>query len=84
MVAPRNMPDLSGYETPYLLLLVVGGQVGLPILVLTTFLSKRLHVHPALWNFWLTWVRYSTHLTRALSYICIRRSSIPSLIASCT
>jgi hypothetical protein len=52
-----NMPNLSGYEAFYLVMLVLGGQIGLPLLVSTAFFSKRVRVHPALWNFWITWVR---------------------------
>jgi hypothetical protein len=52
--------DLTPYEAPWLILHVLGGQIGLPILVLTALFSKKVHVHPTLINFWATWIIYST------------------------
>jgi hypothetical protein len=50
--------DLTPYESTWLILHVFGGQIALPILVLTALISKKVHAHPALINFWATWVRH--------------------------
>jgi len=39
----------------FLALHIAGGQVGLPIIILTFILSKNVHRHPTLINFCITW-----------------------------
>lgn len=53
--------DLQPYEPVWLVLHIAGGQVGLPALVLTFVLSRRLQIHPTLVNFCITWVRKFWH-----------------------
>ncbi|KIJ66283.1 hypothetical protein HYDPIDRAFT_174427 [Hydnomerulius pinastri MD-312] len=43
----------------YLALLITGGQVGLPIIVLTALTCKKLSWHPTLINLCTTWIIYS-------------------------
>jgi len=43
----------------YLVLHIVGGQVGLPIIIATLLTSKKVARHPTLVNFFCTWVIYS-------------------------
>ncbi|KAI0068130.1 hypothetical protein BV25DRAFT_523845 [Artomyces pyxidatus] len=53
-------PYSIGYLAPaFAALLILGGQVGLPILVLTCFISKRLHKHATIINFCITMIIYS-------------------------
>jgi hypothetical protein len=49
--------NLTPFEAPYLIVHVIGGQIGLPIIVLTAIFHKKIHLHPALVNFLTTWVR---------------------------
>lgn len=43
----------------YLVLLIAGGQVGLPLVIVTLLFSKKAIRHPTLINFFCTWVIYS-------------------------
>jgi hypothetical protein len=52
-------PDLGHLRTAYLVLHIIGGQVGLPIMVLTFLLCKNVSRHPTLVNFCITWIVYS-------------------------
>jgi len=43
----------------YLVLLIAGGQVGLPLVIVTLLFSKKAIRHPILINFFCTWIIYS-------------------------
>lgn len=43
----------------FVALQLAGGQVGMPIIILTYFLNKNVKRHPVLVNFWFTWMLYS-------------------------
>ncbi|KAF9225453.1 hypothetical protein BS17DRAFT_751217 [Gyrodon lividus] len=52
-------PDLRHLTSVYLALLIIGGQIGLPIIVLTALVCKKVTWHPTLINFCITWIIYS-------------------------
>ncbi|KAF7373265.1 hypothetical protein MSAN_00535400 [Mycena sanguinolenta] len=43
-----------------------GGHFGIPLLLLTSVLSKKVQRHPMLVNFWVTWIIYTTSFTLVL------------------
>ena len=65
MVSPQNklddlyLPDLQHLTSAYLALLISGGQIGLPIVVLTASVCKKVNWHPTIFNFCITWIVYS-------------------------
>ncbi len=52
-------PQFDHLIPVYLALQIAGGQVGLPIIIATLLISKKVARHPALINFFCTWVVYS-------------------------
>ena len=52
-------PDLQHLTSVYLALLISGGQVGLPIVVLTVTICKKVTWHPTIINFCFAWILYS-------------------------
>jgi len=52
-------PDLQHLTSIYLALLISGGQVGLPIVVLTVSVGKKVAWHPTIINFCIAWTIYS-------------------------
>ncbi|KAF9245786.1 hypothetical protein BU15DRAFT_40756, partial [Melanogaster broomeanus] len=52
-------PDLRHFTSVYLALLIIGGQIGLPIVVITALICKKVTWHPTLINFCITWIIYS-------------------------
>jgi hypothetical protein len=52
LVRPKAQGDI---RNGFLALQIAGGQVGLPIIILTFILSKNVHRHPTLINFCITW-----------------------------
>ncbi|KIJ22088.1 hypothetical protein PAXINDRAFT_165374, partial [Paxillus involutus ATCC 200175] len=59
MSVDLNPPDLRHLTSVYLALLIMGGQIGLPIIVLTALVCKKVTWHPTLINFCITWIIYS-------------------------
>ncbi|TFK56657.1 hypothetical protein OE88DRAFT_1650053 [Heliocybe sulcata] len=55
----RDNLSLASLRPAYLALHIAGGHIGLPLLVLTFLLSKRVSCHPTLINFCITWILYS-------------------------
>jgi len=55
--------ELTNLRASYLALHIAGGYVGLPILVLTFFLSKRVHRPVTVINFCIAWIIYSISYT---------------------
>ncbi|KAI0082080.1 hypothetical protein K474DRAFT_1655414 [Panus rudis PR-1116 ss-1] len=53
------LPDLRDVSTPFLILHIIGGHVGLPILVSIFVLSNRTRRPPSLVNMCLTWILFS-------------------------
>ncbi|THV07539.1 hypothetical protein K435DRAFT_260649 [Dendrothele bispora CBS 962.96] len=51
-------PDLGYLWTPFIILHMLG-QAGILAILLTIFLSKQVHFHPTIINFWITWFIYS-------------------------
>jgi hypothetical protein len=49
--------------TIYLALLVAGGYIGLPVVVVTFLVSRKVSRHPAIINFCITWIIYSVVYT---------------------
>lgn len=60
VVEGEVVADLTPYRAAFLLMLIIGGQVGLTLLVLTLLLWKGIQRHPTLINFCITWIIYST------------------------
>ncbi|KAI0803333.1 hypothetical protein BC629DRAFT_120101 [Irpex lacteus] len=58
-----NEYDSSALRSVYLALHIAGGHIGLPILVLTFFISKRVHRPATVINFCITWIVYSVSYT---------------------
>jgi len=54
-----QLVDLSRLETAFIAVHIIGGHIGIPLLVLTFLLSKRVHTHPTLVNFCCSWILYS-------------------------
>ncbi|KAH7886119.1 hypothetical protein F5I97DRAFT_1877770 [Phlebopus sp. FC_14] len=59
MSGNSHPPNLRYLAPVFLGLLVTGGQVGLPIIVLTALVSKNVSWHPTLINLCVTWMIYS-------------------------
>ncbi|KAF8445591.1 hypothetical protein L210DRAFT_3473465 [Boletus edulis BED1] len=55
---PDNL-DLQHLTSVYLALLISGGQVGLPVVVLTGLIYRKVTLHPTISNFCVTWIVYS-------------------------
>ncbi|KAI0706114.1 hypothetical protein BC835DRAFT_1409746 [Cytidiella melzeri] len=55
--------NLAILRSVYLTLHIAGGHIGLPILVSTFFLSKRVHRPATVINFCITWIIYSVSYT---------------------
>lgn len=53
------VPDMTNLAPVYYNLLLVGGQICLPILILILCISKRVKRHPTIINFLVTWIIYS-------------------------
>jgi hypothetical protein len=53
------MGDFGNLTPAFIALLVLGGQIGLPVLVLTTLRCKKLNRHSTFVNFCLTGIIYS-------------------------
>ena len=56
----------------YLVLLIAGGQVGLPLVIVTLLFSKKAIRHPTLINFFCTWVIYSVVFCLLCVVFCLR------------
>ncbi|KAH0838020.1 hypothetical protein J3R83DRAFT_6260 [Lanmaoa asiatica] len=52
-------PDLQHLTSVYLALLISGGQIGLPIVVFTASVCRKVTWHPTIINFCVTWIVYS-------------------------
>jgi hypothetical protein len=52
-------PDLQHLTSVYLALLISGGQIGLPAIVLTASMCRKVTWHPTIINFCITWIVYS-------------------------
>ncbi|KAF7331220.1 hypothetical protein MSAN_02440800 [Mycena sanguinolenta] len=50
----------------FMFLQILGGHFGIPLLLLTSVLSKKVQRHPMLVNFWVTWIIYTTSFTLVL------------------
>ncbi|KAF7331221.1 hypothetical protein MSAN_02440900 [Mycena sanguinolenta] len=50
----------------FMFLQIFGGHFGMPLLLLTSVLSKKVQRHPMLINFWVTWIIYTTAFTLVL------------------
>ncbi|THH13585.1 hypothetical protein EW146_g6656 [Bondarzewia mesenterica] len=85
--APRAIPNLGSLVEVYTALLLVGGQAGLPIVVLTFLFSKNVHRHPTFVNFCITIIIYSIvfslliysgqyRLTEPNKSLCIAQASM--------
>ena len=59
LYCPVYFPVKDVDETLYLALLVVGGYILLPILVITTLLRKSINKHPVYLNFCISWILFS-------------------------
>ena len=59
LYCPVYFPVKDVDETLYLALLVVGGDILLPILVITTLLRKSINKHPVYLNFCISWILFS-------------------------
>ncbi|TFK30901.1 hypothetical protein FA15DRAFT_751890 [Coprinopsis marcescibilis] len=59
LVALPAIPDLSRLAPVFLSLHITGGQICLPLLIVTCFYSKSVFRHPVLVNFLCTWVFHS-------------------------
>jgi len=65
------VPNLSHLTSPYVALHIIGGQIGLPIIIVTFLLAKNVNRHPTLVNFCITWIIYS------VSYCLLIYSGVP-------
>ncbi|KZT30826.1 hypothetical protein NEOLEDRAFT_39052 [Neolentinus lepideus HHB14362 ss-1] len=55
----NDNPSQASLRPVYLALHLAGGHIGMPLLVLTLLMSKRISCHPTLVNFCITWILYS-------------------------